>query len=77
MRQAVERHPFLIPDGTVLAVTISIGMAAYCGHPDYNYLMRMSDEAVYEAKSRGRNQVVVRRAVAGVEGVEPLALRGA
>lgn len=77
MRQAVERHPFLIPDGTVLAVTISIGMAAYCGHPDYNYLMRMSDEAVYEAKSRGRNQVVVRRAVAGVEGGEPLALRGA
>ncbi|NLZ12218.1 MAG: hypothetical protein GX086_12915, partial [Alcaligenaceae bacterium] len=48
----------------------------YCGHPDYNYLMRMSDEAVYEAKNRGRNQVVVRRAVAGVEGGEPLALGG-
>ena len=64
MRQAIERHPFLIPDGTALALTVSIGMAAYCGHPDYNYLMRMSDEAVYEAKSRGRNQVVVRQAVA-------------
>lgn len=74
MRQAIERHPFLIPDGTVLAVTISIGMAAYCGHPDFNYLMRMSDEAVYEAKNRGRNQVVVRRAVANVGVADPLAL---
>lgn len=76
MRQAIERHPFLIPDGTVLAVTISIGMAAYCGHPDFNYLMRMSDEAVYEAKNRGRNQVVVRRAVANVGVADPLALDG-
>lgn len=59
MRLAINNHPFLIPDGTVLAVTASIGVASYSGHPDYHYLLRQADEAVYAAKDAGRNRVVL------------------
>ena len=47
----------------MLAVTISIGVAASCGPADTPHaLMKRADEAVYEAKSRGRNRVFVRAA---------------
>lgn len=42
-----------------LAVTASIGVAVYDGHPDYEYLLRRADAAMYEAKQSGRNQVRV------------------
>ncbi|ROT46490.1 diguanylate cyclase [Pusillimonas sp. NJUB218] len=66
VRQAVQKHPFLIPDGTVLAVTVSIGLASHTGHPDYHYLLRQADEAVYEAKAKGRNRVATHAGGSGV-----------
>lgn len=44
-----------------ITVTASIGVAAYDGHPDYEYLMRRTDAAMYQAKQAGRNQVCVSR----------------
>jgi len=40
-------------------VTLSIGLAMFNGHPDYQYLLRRADEALYQAKQNGRNRVVI------------------
>jgi two-component system cell cycle response regulator len=46
-----------------LAVTISIGVACTAGETDTpDALLKRADEAVYDAKARGRNQVVARAA---------------
>lgn len=47
----------------MLGVTISIGVACSNGADDTpTALLKRADEAVYEAKSRGRNRVFVRAA---------------
>jgi len=46
-------------DDQTLQVTVSIGVAAYDGHPDYQLLMRRADDALYQAKHQGRNRVVL------------------
>ena len=49
--------------GELLSVTISIGVAASCGPADsVQALLKRADEAVYEAKSCGRNRVIARAA---------------
>jgi len=58
LRKSIEQEPFLLPDGKELHITISIGLASFNGHPDYELLMRKADEALYRAKNNGRNQVV-------------------
>ncbi|WP_456385221.1 sensor domain-containing diguanylate cyclase [Desulfolithobacter sp.] len=63
LRQAVEAYPF--DDGTnVYRVTISIGVAsAKPSGRDFkkNEFIGLADEALYEAKNKGRNQVVLYR----------------
>ncbi len=58
IRQAVERDTILLPDGRQLHLTVSIGVATYDGHPDYQHLIEQADQALYAAKSSGRNRVV-------------------
>ena len=58
LRTQVEREPFALPRDLRMAVSISIGVATYDGHPDYQRVLRHSDEALYAAKSQGRNCVV-------------------
>lgn len=58
LRAQVEREPFTLPRNERLPVTISIGVATFDGHPDYQRVLRQSDEALYAAKGRGRNCVV-------------------
>lgn len=58
IREIVAKTPFRMPDNTSLTVTVSIGVAAYDGHPDYEFLIQSADKALYEAKNRGRNRVV-------------------
>ena len=41
------------------SVTVSIGIATYNGHPDYETMMKDADGALYEAKEAGRNRSVV------------------
>lgn len=55
LRSAVEQHHFRLPDGQSLPVTISIGGAAFDGHPDPDILVARADKALYAAKAAGRN----------------------
>jgi two-component system cell cycle response regulator len=56
--------PFRVMGGQeLLSVTISIGVACSSGTEDSpTALLKRADEAVYEAKSRGRNRVIARAA---------------
>ncbi|URI08616.1 diguanylate cyclase [Aquincola tertiaricarbonis] len=58
LRSQIEQ-PFVTPQGLTLRISCSIGVALY---PDQagtaSELLRLSDEAMYRAKRRGRNQVV-------------------
>jgi diguanylate cyclase (GGDEF)-like protein/putative nucleotidyltransferase with HDIG domain len=60
LRLLVQRHRFTTPDGLTLGVTISIGIA---GGQDRSLraesLVRDADQAMYAAKSLGRNQTYV------------------
>lgn len=58
LRVAVERHPFALPDGTVLRRTCSIGVACFPGDTTWEQTVGHADEALYEAKRGGRNRYV-------------------
>jgi two-component system cell cycle response regulator len=64
IRLHVAGAPFRVMGGEeLLAVTISIGVACSCGEGDTSQaIVKRADEAVYEAKSRGRNRVIARAA---------------
>ncbi len=59
IRQNIEKMPFAIQNGTKsLELTVSIGVAtAGEGFDSPDRLFKMADEALYEAKRAGRNQV--------------------
>lgn len=61
LRNRIEQHTFSSgPDS--IKLTLSIGFATYDGDPSVSItpkeLVRRADSALYEAKNRGRNQVV-------------------
>jgi len=59
IRAGVERLTITAPDGTPLAVTASVGVSTETGAAaDPDDLVRRADEALYRAKSTGRNRVV-------------------
>ncbi|MDD2880313.1 MAG: diguanylate cyclase [Rhodoferax sp.] len=58
IRHRFESSAFNIGQGRVTHVTASIGVALYSGHPDHQHLIKQADDAMYEAKNKGRNQVV-------------------
>lgn len=59
LRVVVSDTPLRYPDGSMETITISVGVAAFDGHPDYQYLIKSADDSLYEAKRTGRNRVVV------------------
>jgi diguanylate cyclase len=59
LRKQFEARDFLVGQGQKLQVTVSIGLAVYDGHPDHQYLVRRADQAMYEAKTSGRNRVCI------------------
>jgi len=59
LRTAVSREDLKLPHSQSVRVTLSIGLAMFNGHPDYQYLLRRADEALYQAKQGGRNRVVI------------------
>ncbi len=58
-REKVEKEPFITSKGT-LYITCSIGVIMHDGHPDYVRLLNDVDQALYDAKNKGRNRVVLR-----------------
>ncbi|MCD7100100.1 GGDEF domain-containing protein [Stenotrophomonas sp. MMGLT7] len=61
LRKQIAATQVPVTDAQVLAITASIGVAMYDGHPDYERLMSRADAAMYEAKANGRDQVVMAR----------------
>ena len=59
IRRAIDQ-PFEMPDGKVLKISSSIGVAVYPEHGmDEMQLSRNADSAMYRAKQNGRNTVHV------------------
>lgn len=60
VRASVTHTPFLLSDGKEIALTVSIGVAAYprCGNIKEEIINR-ADQALYLAKQTGRNRVCV------------------
>jgi two-component system cell cycle response regulator len=60
LRAAVETLPIQLPDGTLLELTVSIGLACSGETPVApDVLLQAADEALYAAKRGGRNRVEV------------------
>jgi diguanylate cyclase len=55
----ISDSPVPLADGQPLAITTSIGVALYDGHPDYERVMARADAAMYQAKKQGRNRIVL------------------
>jgi diguanylate cyclase (GGDEF)-like protein len=54
----VQQHPFILADGTRLALSVSVGVAHVPTHAaDLQSLYAAADEALYEAKRAGRDRV--------------------
>lgn len=61
VRAAVAREPFALRGiGEKLLVTISAGVTAAGDHDDRDKMLKRADDALYAAKTRGRNCVVAR-----------------
>lgn len=58
LRKLVECEDFRLPMDKMMKLTISIGLAVHNGHPDYQRVLRLADDALYQAKNTGRNRVV-------------------
>lgn len=61
LRMAIERCPIEAPDGELLAVTASFGVAGGA-HLTWSDMLVHADAALYRAKDAGRNRVRVSRA---------------
>ncbi|NYT66854.1 diguanylate cyclase [Alcaligenaceae bacterium] len=59
LRQAIQNEVFRLPQGQTVRLSVSIGLAFYNGHPDYQQILHRADTGLYKAKESGRNQVVV------------------
>jgi len=64
LRMAIEHHPFVLPDRSVLHVTASFGVSTLDMTDKHNTdvadrIVKKADDAMYQAKQAGRNQVRV------------------
>ncbi|MDO9138876.1 MAG: diguanylate cyclase, partial [Methylobacter sp.] len=55
IRQHIESTNILLAREQAVKATVSIGIALNDGHPDYQHIIDRADEALYTAKSSGRN----------------------
>lgn len=60
IRKNVENNPIQLSDKTKVNITVSVGIASYPDPiNDLEVLREKADEALYEAKRKGRNKVVL------------------
>ena len=59
IRRRVETAEILLADTKVINVTVSIGIAEFDGHPDYQRIIDRADKALFAAKNEGRNRWVL------------------
>jgi diguanylate cyclase len=59
IRDAVQKNPVRLSENESLSVTISVGVAVYDGHPDYQRMITRADRALYHAKNTGRNRCAI------------------
>lgn len=59
IREKFEAEQMHVGEDRTAKITVSIGVATYNGHPDYETMMKDADGALYEAKESGRNSCVV------------------
>jgi diguanylate cyclase len=55
----VEATEVSLSDAKTIKVTLSIGIAEFDGHPDYQRMIDRADKALYAAKNGGRNRWVL------------------
>jgi diguanylate cyclase (GGDEF)-like protein len=59
LRSCIDSAPVIIPDGTLVSVTISLGYAYGISDPDsLERFMAEADKALYAAKAAGRNRTM-------------------
>ena len=58
IRLAFMKHDFSISGNRHIKVTCSIGVALHVRGSNYNSIIKRADNALYEAKAKGRNQTV-------------------
>jgi diguanylate cyclase (GGDEF)-like protein len=61
VRAAVAAHPVTLPSGEVIHVSVSVGVAAPAnqGEKSVARVIASADRALYRAKDRGRNCIVL------------------
>lgn len=59
LRERVAATPLRTPDHASALVTVSIGVAQFDGHPDYQQLLDRATDAMRQAKAGGRNRCVL------------------
>jgi diguanylate cyclase (GGDEF)-like protein len=64
VRRALANHELTAPDGEVVRVTASFGVAAFPESQSQDQLVAASDGALYEAKRSGKNRVAAAAAFA-------------
>ena len=55
IRAAVAAERVTVAHNGALSITVSVGVASYDGHPDYQRMLTRADKALYDAKRQGRN----------------------
>jgi diguanylate cyclase (GGDEF)-like protein len=57
LRAAIESQAVILPDGSALKITASLGVSSHSAPSSVEDLFEAADEALYRAKTSGKNQV--------------------
>lgn len=59
IRNNVENHEFYLPNGNIVTITVSIGVALSSNDQSVSDVIHQADHALYTAKNSGRNRIAV------------------